>query len=69
MVAVPFFEYAPILSVDGSRKTISEALGISPILPAIIISCLVIILFSLLTKKPDEDIVDEFLEVRNRIVD
>ena len=69
LVAVPFFEYAPILSVDGARKTISEALGISPILPAIIISCLVIILFSLLTKKPDEDIVDEFLEVRNRIVD
>ena len=69
MAGVGIFEYAPIIKVDGVRQSISVVFGLSPILPAFILSCLGIILFSLLTKKPSKEIVEEFREVRNRIVE
>ena len=69
LVAVPLFEYVPLISINGEKQSISNALDMSSILPSIILSVLAIIILSLITRKPDEDIVDEFHEVRNRIVE
>ena len=69
MAGVPLFEYAPLFKIDGVRQSLTDVLEISSILPAFIFSIMGIVLFSLLTKKPDDAIVDEFRDVRNRIVE
>ena len=68
LVSVPVFKFVGFITSDGESKTLCDILGINSIVPSMATAVLAIVVVSLLTKKPDEAIVDEFLEVRNRIM-
>ncbi|MGI6705012.1 MAG: sodium:solute symporter family transporter [Clostridia bacterium] len=57
---------AMIIALDGNSiifKVVSFAwagFGIYELLPAFVLSCIVIVIVSLLTKEPSQDVLDEF---------
>ena len=46
-------------------STLGGVLAIYELLPAFVIACIAIVVVSLLTKKPEQEIIDEFNSVRN----
>ena len=46
-------------------KPLGGVFGIYELLPAFVLSCIVIVITSLLTKKPDKAILEEFEQVRS----
>lgn len=69
LVCVPVFKYVQLFEVSGVKASVCEIMGINSIVPATIISFAMIIFVSLLTKRESKEIEDEFLDVRNRLVD
>lgn len=56
MISVPFYKYFYLF-------------GINSVIPSMATTIAVIILFSLITPQPSEKVVEDFLEVKNRITD
>ena len=69
LLCVPVFKYAQLFSVSGMKASLCDVLGINSIVPSMVISVIMIIVVSLMTKKESKEIEDKFVEVRNRLVD
>lgn len=69
MVCVPFFKYADVFMVMGDKLTLCDVMGVNSVLPSMACTYLMIILVSLFTPKPQEDVINEFNDVRNRITE
>ena len=69
LIAVPFFKYAEVILIQGSKLTLCDILGVNSVIPSMVVTYLIIILVSLLTRKPDEEVINEFMDVRNRITE
>ncbi|MBR6403604.1 MAG: hypothetical protein IKS48_09505 [Eubacterium sp.] len=69
LLGVPVFKYVQLFDVSGIKVSLCEVLGLNTIVPSMIISVIMIIVVSLLTKKESKKIEDQFVEVRNRLVD
>ena len=69
MVCVPFFKYADVFMVMGDKLTLCDVMGVDSVLPSMLCTYLIIILVSIFTPKPKEEVVNEFNDVRNRITE
>ena len=69
MVCVPFFKYADVFMVMGDKLTLCDVMGVNSVLPSMLCTYLIIILVSIFTPKPKEEVVNEFNDVRNRITE
>ena len=67
LVSVPLFKYALLFGGESGRITLCDLLGVNSVVPSIIVSFSMIILFSLITPDVSKKAKDEFMNVRNRI--
>ena len=67
LLSVPFFKFTPCFLLGGKRVSLCDMLGINSVIPSMVTTILFVILVSLLTKKPDEEIEKEFRAIKSRI--
>ena len=69
LISVPFFKYAYLYTGVEGGITLCDILGINSVIPSMLFTIGVIVLVSLVTPKPEEEIVKEFMDVKNRITE
>ncbi len=69
LVSVPLFKYAHLFRVGEVKGSLCDLLGINSVIPSMMATFTMIMLVSLITPKPEEKYIDEFMEVRNRITE
>lgn len=67
LLSVPFFKFTPCFLLGGKRVSLCDMLGINSVIPSMVTTILFVILVSLLTKKPNEEIEKEFRAIKSRI--
>ena len=69
LICVPAFKYIQFFEISGMKASLCDVMGINSIAPSTVISFAMIVIVSLLTKKESKEVEEEFLDVRNRLVD
>ena len=69
LICVPAFKYIQFFEISGMKASLCDVMGINSIAPSTLISFAMIVIVSLLTKKESKEVEEEFLDVRNRLVD
>lgn len=69
LFSVPLFKYGLFFEGEEHRISLCEVLGINSVLPSVAITFCVIVLVGLITPKPEEEVVRELVDVRNRITE
>ena len=68
LLAVPFFKYATFIGVRGDKRSLCDVMGVNSVVPSMLVAFLMIILVSLVTKKPSEKAVEEYDDIKHRIM-
>ncbi|MBO4864533.1 MAG: hypothetical protein J5517_09210 [Eubacterium sp.] len=68
LAAVPFFKYAAFFGDSDVRLSLSDLLGVNSVALSMLVSFLMIILVSLITPKPSQEVLDEYDDIKHRIV-
>lgn len=68
-LTVIIWDYIPLMKVDGKMATLGAGTGIYSLLVGFFVSLLCIIVVSLCTKAPDEEILKEFRDVADKNVE
>ena len=66
--ATPFFQYADIIKSGNEKISICDWLGMNPVLLTALSVIIFIYLISIVTKKPDQETMEIFMDVKNRMV-
>ena len=67
--SVPVFKYAAIFDGNGVKETLCDIIGINSVIPSMLFTVFMIMVVSLLSPEPEEKQVEEFLEVKHRIME
>ena len=67
--SVPVFKYAAIFDGNGVKETLCDIIGINSVIPSMLFTVFMIMVVSLLSPQPEEKQVEEFLEVKHRIME
>jgi len=59
-LTVIIWQYMPVMMQDGARVTLGTGTGIFSIVPGFVLSLIAIIIGSLLTKKPSDEVLADF---------
>ncbi|MBP3234098.1 MAG: hypothetical protein J6M65_06725 [Eubacterium sp.] len=67
MISVPLLKYAALFGESGNKKALCDVLGVNSVVPAMLVSFLMIVLVSLITPKPSEEIQEEYADIKHRM--
>lgn len=69
VIVLPALKYIRYIPGDINKLSFAQYFDINPILPAFAVNVLFIMIASLVTKKPSKEMLDEYREIKNRIID
>ena len=69
VMVLPAFRYIRYIPGDIRKLSFTEYFEINPIIPTFVVTVLLIMIVSLITKKPSKEMLDEYREIKNRIID
>ena len=66
--SVPFYKFVPLIEVAGEKVSICTAMDVNAILLSMATGSVLILLTSLISPKPNEKQIQDFMDVKNRLV-